>query len=417
VLGRLTADAVTNLGGGVDGAVRRLETAYDGQGNAFLFTSYDAMSNGTIINQVARAFNRLGQLLAEYQAHGGPVNIPTTPTVQYTYSEMAGGANHSRPTGLVYPDGFTVGYNYASGLDSAISRLTSLTNGPTTLEAYTYLGLGTVVERTHPQSGVDLTYVGTGPGDGGDQYVGLDRFGRVVDQRWKNGSGTDLDRYQYGYDRDGNRTYRENLVGTGRSEVYAYDGLNQLTGFQRGTLNAAKDGITGTVARGQTWDPDGAGNFDTVTTDGTLEARTHNRQNQVTAIGAGTPAYDAAGNLTADGLGRAFAYDAWHRLMSAQAAHVVNYDYDALGRRIREDYVGQRRDLYLTAAAQVIEERVDDGMAPAARQLWGLGYVDALVLRDRDTDADGTLDERLYALQDANYNVSTCLAGQIKCSL
>src|SRR5205814_10544085 len=41
-LGRLVADAVTTLGGGVDGAVRRLETAYDAQGNAALFTSYDA---------------------------------------------------------------------------------------------------------------------------------------------------------------------------------------------------------------------------------------------------------------------------------------------------------------------------------------------------------------------------------------
>jgi len=29
---------------------------------------------------------------------------------------------------------------------------------------------------------------------------GLDRFGRIVDQRWINGSGTDVDRYQYGYD-------------------------------------------------------------------------------------------------------------------------------------------------------------------------------------------------------------------------
>ena len=38
-------------------------------------------------------------------------------------------------------------------------------------------------------------------GDAGDQFTGLDRFGRVVDQRWINGSNTDVDRYQYGYDR------------------------------------------------------------------------------------------------------------------------------------------------------------------------------------------------------------------------
>ena len=32
--------------------------------------------------------------------------------------------------------------------------------------------------------------------------------------------------------------------------------------------------------------------------------------------------------------------------------------------------------------------------------------MDGLVLRDRDTDANGTLDERLYALQDANWNTT-----------
>jgi hypothetical protein len=33
-------------------------------------------------------------------------------------------------------------------------------------------------------------------------------------------------------------------------------------------------------------------------------------------------------------------------------------------------------------------------------------YVDALVLRDRDTNGDGTLDERRWVVQDANYNVT-----------
>jgi RHS repeat-associated protein len=32
--------------------------------------------------------------------------------------------------------------------------------------------------------------------------------------------------------------------------------------------------------------------------------------------------------------------------------------------------------------------------------------VDALILRDRDTDGDGTLDERLWVVQDANFNVT-----------
>src|SRR5262249_18532412 len=38
VLGRLTSDAVTTLGAGVDGSVRRIEYSYDSQGNLSLIT-------------------------------------------------------------------------------------------------------------------------------------------------------------------------------------------------------------------------------------------------------------------------------------------------------------------------------------------------------------------------------------------
>ena len=96
VLGRVVSDAVTTLGSGVDGAVRRIEYAYDGQGNAYLVTSYNAASGGSIVNQVQRAFNGLGQLITEYQEHGGAVNTSTSAKVQYGWSEMPSGANHSR---------------------------------------------------------------------------------------------------------------------------------------------------------------------------------------------------------------------------------------------------------------------------------------------------------------------------------
>ena len=105
---------------------------------------------------------------------------------------------------------------HASGLDSGISRLSSLSDSTGTVEAYSYLGLGTVVVRAHPQPNVDLSYAkrsGESVGDAGDQYTGLDRFGRVVDQRWRNPTtGTATDRFQYGYDAAGNRTFRDNLV-------------------------------------------------------------------------------------------------------------------------------------------------------------------------------------------------------------
>jgi hypothetical protein len=53
----------------------------------------------------------------------------------------------------------------------SISRLSSLSDSTGALESYDYLGLGTVVRRSHPQPDLDLTYIGSGTGAGGDQYV------------------------------------------------------------------------------------------------------------------------------------------------------------------------------------------------------------------------------------------------------
>ena len=114
VLGRILSDAVTTLGTGVDGSVRRIEYAYDGQGNQYLITTYDAASGGSIINQVQREFNGLGQMTVEYQQSGGAVNTSTSPKVQYTYDEMPSGANQSRLTSITYPDGYMLTYNYHS---------------------------------------------------------------------------------------------------------------------------------------------------------------------------------------------------------------------------------------------------------------------------------------------------------------
>jgi len=103
IVGRITSDAITTLGSGVDGAVRRIETAYDTQGNAYLFTSYNAASGGSIVNQVQREFNGLGQLITEWQATNGAVNTSTSPKVQYAYSfTTSGSMNHSRLTSITY---------------------------------------------------------------------------------------------------------------------------------------------------------------------------------------------------------------------------------------------------------------------------------------------------------------------------
>ena len=398
ILGRMVSDTATTLGTCVDGAVRRLETAYDGQGNPHLFTSFDATTGGNIVNQVKREFNGLGQLTTEWQSHSGAVT-GSTPKVQYGYSEMASGANHSRPTSVTYPNGRVIASNYDSGLDSNVSRLSSLSDGATTLEGYEYLGLSNVVERSHPESGIDLSYIkrsGESNGAAGDQYTGLDQFGRIIDQRWLDAStGTSVDRYGYSYDRNGNRTERDNLINGNFDETYSYDGLNQLSNFARSTT------------RSQNWDYDALGNWDSVTTDSVAETRGHNEQNEITSVsGATTPTYDANSNMTSDETGRKFVYDAWNRLVTVKdsaGVTLTEYRYDAMNRRISE-HDGTTTDLYYSAGWQVLEEQV--GGVTTGSYVWSPVYIDAMIARDRDGDSNGTLDERLYVMHDANFNVT-----------
>jgi hypothetical protein len=84
---------------------------------------------------------------------------------------------------------------------------------------------------------------------GGDRYTGLDEFGRVIDQWWYDPSTTTtLERLQYGYDRDGNTLYENNLVDGAMSALYSpsngtapesqYDSLGRIQGFERGTLSS-----------------------------------------------------------------------------------------------------------------------------------------------------------------------------------
>jgi RHS repeat-associated protein len=407
-------DAVTTLGTGIDGSVRRIETAYDSQGNPYLITSFNAATGGSVVNQVERTFNGLGQLAADYQATTGTVNTSTTPKVQYAYNELSGGANNSRPTSMTYPSGYALSYTYGSGLDTTVSRLTAIADIANTLESFKYLGLGTVVERDHPQPAVNLTYISQtgGTGDGGDQYVGLDRFGRVVDQNWYNTSTSkSVEDVQYGYDAASNVLWRNDTVNTAFGELYTYDGLNQLATFQRGTLNSTKTGLTGAATASQSWTPDALGNFARVTTNGSTQTRTANQQNEVTAVsGATTPVFDAAGEMTTDETGLQYGYDAWGRIVAVKnsgGSTLETLTYDGLGRQVTSTSGGTTTTFYYSALGQLVEEW--QGGAVQARNIWSPVYVKALLVRDQSSLHNGTLDQRLYAVQDANWNVTALL--------
>jgi RHS repeat-associated protein len=265
-----------------------------------------------------------------------------------------------------------------------------------------------------------LTYFTSGgSGDAGDQYTGLDRFGRVVDQRWrKTSDNTDRERVKYGFDRASNRQWRQNTVAaTLQDEYYTYDGLYQVKNLDRGTLNAGKTAISGTPTWEEDWDYDPTGNWRGATTayltkvNGATtlnQNRSHNVANEINNIttASGTiwpvPIHDAAGNMTKvpQPLSLANAYDlkwdAWNRLVEVKVTGgsvVATYRYDGANRRVTKTVGANTRHYYYSDQWQILEERLNATTTADRRFVWGLRYADDLVLRDRGA-------ERFYVLHD-----------------
>jgi RHS repeat-associated protein len=443
LLGRPTDDIVGVIAAGVDASVQRIGRSYEIRGLVYQITSYQDAAGTVIANQVQNEYNSFQQLVTQYQEHGGGVDPSTSPQVDYSFAD--GSNNTVRPTSLVYPSGRVISFGYGATAadDDQLSRISSFfdVGSGTTLVNYTYLGLGTYVESNAPQPNLTWTVKG---GSGSNPYTGLDQFGRVVNCLWTNSSNT-VDQIQYGYNQASSRIWRADPVASTQSppvyqdELYGYDGLQRLTDMRRGQLTLGNTNVSN-LTLAQQWDLDATGNWSQfMNTDPSTPAnnldqlRTSNLVNEITQISQhyGTawaqPGYDRAGNMTttpqpdSPTAGFSGIYDAWNRLVSL--AGFATYAYDGLDRRVSLTTSVTTRDYYLSAQWQTLEERVSTSASrarqksPVRRSLvsstaaerqfvWGLRYIDDLIVRDRAPSGNGSLTERLYAIQDANWNVT-----------
>lgn len=196
--------------------------------------------------------------------------------------------------------------------------------------------------------------------------------------------------------------------------------------MDRGMLTGTPPtGISGTPVREMDWTLDPTGNWPAylTKTNGTTDldqTRMANVVNEITAIG-GTPSWadpihDVAGNTIsfpkAIDPTTAFTakYDAWNRMVWVKngSDFVAKYKYDGRGKRYaKKSYasgsLSETRHFYFTNDWQDIEERLGTSpniADPALQYVWGIRYVDELVCRDDSSP------QRLYACQDANFNLT-----------
>jgi RHS repeat-associated protein len=222
------------------------------------------------------------------------------------------------------------------------------------------------------------------------------------------------------------------VAASGQDEYYTYDGLRQIKTLDRGTLNSGKTGISGTPSWEEDWNFDPMGNWRGTSTayltkvSGSTaldQNRSHNTANELTGITTNSgpswsaPVHDAAGNMTRVPQPLSLtsnydlAYDAWNRLVEVKVTGgsvVESYTYDGSHRRVTKSSGSTTRHYYYSDQWQILEERLDPANPADRRAVWGQRYIDDLVLRDRDTNGDGSLDERLYVLHDF-FNVTAIM--------
>jgi RHS repeat-associated protein len=194
------------------------------------------------------------------------------------------------------------------------------------------------------------------------------------------------------YDYDGNRTKRYDPVHAANSELYTYDNLGQIKSLNRGILNNDHTSVT-TVNHSESWNFDKTGNWSQYTKNGNTENRTHNAANELQGIAN----HDANGNMVLMP-GLKGKYDAWNRLVEVRDSSdnlIAQYEYNGLNQRIKKTVNNVETKSFFNENWQELESQTGSEITS---YVWGLRYIDDLVLREKG-------EERLYSLTDPNWNI------------
>jgi len=225
-----------------------------------------------------------------------------------------------------------------------------------------------------------------------------------------------LEQSQYGFDRNGRRTWQKRPLTSLQDQSYQYDALSQVSGAARGGLNLNGTAINGIPSLEESWNYDPTGNWRGYHTAAngavTLEQhRVHDRGNRLTQI------EDNPHNMLIDRVGRMrqaapdasgdwdgkleITWDAWSRITSVKnnGEVVGQYTYDGLTRRITREVGEETLHSYYDTQWRPVEERKDSETTAALSYLWGARHRDDLVRRDRAV-AGTTLNETRYILMD-----------------
>ena len=358
---------------------------YDGNGN--LTSRIDPTGNAITWSYDARNRNsvRTDQLVKTqnwtYDGLGNVLTYKDRKNQQLTLSYDAMGRLAQR----THADSTTIQYSYDTG-----NRLTQIVDSASGTITRSYDGLDRLTQEQTAQGTVSYAY------DTASRRTSQ-QVGATTATTYGYDTGNRLTQMLHGgetvgitYD-DANR--RATLVLPNNvTTSYGYDNANQLLslGYSRGANNLG--GLTyGYDVAGRKTSTTGSFASDELPAQTTSNYQ-YNAGNQLTGGNAFTPSYDANGDMTADGKGNAYTWNARRQLTRIDQGVMVvaSFKYDAMGRRVSK-IVGSAAEVkYLYDGSDPVQEKQG---ATTTNLLTGLG-TDERFARD---DTGG----RSYFLTDA----------------
>ena len=226
---------------------------------------------------------------------------------------------------------YTYSYDSLARLKTLQSSLSDSNHPGTLVTVNTYNPLGEVTNATL--------------GNGVVRTMGYDDRGRMT-------SLTDGSIYSFTLGLAGDSNILTGNDSINGNWTYTYDGFNRISASNKNsgaqTFTYAYDRYSN---RWQQNAPQG----------GPAPQYTFNGNNQITTSGV---TYDAAGNVSTDGLGNTYTYDAENRVISMGGNKTASYVYDGLGQRVRSTISSVPYDFIYNGGAAVDE-------VTASSWVWG----------------------------------------------
>lgn len=422
--GRLTNDVVTGDETKIDTSIMRIGRTFDALDRPLLTTSYNG--SGGILNQSQLVYDKYSTVTTYYQEHAGAVNAGSSRKVEFAHQfPGVNGTPALRRTSTTYPEHPTITTTqdfYAAGIDDTISRISGRQRNPMVFQD-SFLGSGRLVKRKYGDTGtpVEWTLVGFDAVNN-DNYVGLDRFGRIDRLIVKNtSSGVQINGYVHTYNYNSDVTLRETLP----SQLYEYyfdegfslDNRSRITDHKRGDWNGSSWDVA--LFAHECWTVDRSSNNTQYYSGGSTGCTpatatfTYNASNEITAKNGNQyyAQFTDVGNQKVKGgpgSGRYDnLYDGWNRLVEIKLDNVVisRYSYDGSGHKIRRTQSSQPDlDYYYNLEGQVIEERVVGGNRHYI-YVWGTHSSPDPVFRENYFGGQE------YFVHDARHNIITRMDG------